>query len=107
MNKFGFVINSHKYTDMDLSDRSLFNRFEEVVPDIKTCMACGSCTASCTASAFTEISLRRIILYLDRGEIKQARKMASDCMLCGKCLIVCPRGINTRNILKEIINLKD
>lgn len=106
MEKFGFVIQNNKSIDLDKCDKSLFNRILTKEADILKCIACGCCTASCTAGNFTDVSFRRIILLLERGDIELVKKMTSECMLCGKCILVCPRGINTRNILKEIILIK-
>lgn len=102
MNKFGFVIKKTHSIDLDNYDKSLFNNIVTKEPDITKCIACGSCTASCTCGSFTDVSFRRIILFLERGDQEIAKQMSSKCMLCGKCLLVCPRTINTRNILKEI-----
>lgn len=75
---------------------------KESNPDLNTCIACGSCTATCTAGHFTEMSFRRILLMLQRGKEDEAKKMIQRCMLCGKCTLVCPRGINIRKILLDI-----
>ncbi len=105
MKEFGFVIHKSLGVDLDKSDKTLFYNIVKKEPDILKCISCGSCTATCTSGNYTDVSFRRIILYLERGDISLSRKMASNCMLCGKCILVCPRSINTRNILKEIINL--
>jgi len=71
-------------------------------PDVVKCIACGSCTASCSAGVFTEMSLRRVILALQRGREKDVLPMLRHCMLCGKCQLLCPRGINTRHLILSI-----
>lgn len=105
MKKFGFVIQESISIDLDKCDKTSFNKVVKNEPDILKCISCGSCTASCTAGNFTVISFRKIILLLERGDIKESKSMASKCMLCGKCILICPRSINTRNILKEIMKL--
>lgn len=102
--RFGFSINKSKGIDLDNSGKDLFLYLSKREPDIQRCMSCGSCTATCTAGVFTNISFRKIILFAERGEEADAKEMAMKCMLCGKCLLICPRGINTRNILREIFN---
>ncbi|MBE6347155.1 MAG: (4Fe-4S)-binding protein [Lentimicrobiaceae bacterium] len=102
---FGFSISKSSHIQMDDVDLKLFNKLETLCPDIKTCMACGLCTATCTAGNFTDVSFRQIILMLQRGKEKEALQKVKKCMMCGKCLLVCSRGINTRNILLSITRI--
>lgn len=99
---FGFGISPSSHIMMDSVDQTAFNRLKETNPDINTCIACGSCTATCTAGNFTEMSFRRVLLMLQRGKVDEAKRMTQKCMLCGKCTLVCPRGINIRKILTDI-----
>ncbi len=99
---FGFGISPSSAILMDKVDRSKFEALCNLEPDVRRCMSCGSCTASCTASLHGGMNLRRVILYLQRGMEAQALEMAASCMLCGKCIMVCPRGINTRHLLLSI-----
>ena len=95
---FGFGFSPSSAVDLDKIDLSLYHRMEEVAPDIRTCMGCVSCSATCTGAPFSGMSLRKVILAIQRGKEREAREMLSGCMLCGKCTMVCPRGINTRNL---------
>lgn len=99
---FGFCISPSSHVMMDTVDMTVFDRLKKVNPDINTCIACGSCTATCTAGNFTEMSFRRVLLMLQRGKVDDAKKLTQKCMLCGKCTLVCPRGINIRKILTDI-----
>jgi heterodisulfide reductase subunit C len=67
----------------------------------QTCMQCGSCSATCTASA-AKTDLRKAILQLQRGLVQQAQASVKNCLFCGKCAYVCPRGISTRHIVATI-----
>ena len=102
---FGFSISKSSHIQMDNVDLKSFNKLEELNPDIKTCMACGLCTATCSAGNFTDVSFRQIILMLQRGKEKEALEKVKKCMMCGKCMLVCSRGINTRNILLSITRI--
>ena len=102
---FGFSISKSSHINMDNVDLKLFNRLESLNPDIKTCMSCGLCTATCTAGKFTDVSFRQITLMLQRGKDKAALDKVKKCMMCGKCMLVCSRGINTRNILLSITRI--
>lgn len=48
------------------------------------------------------MSIRKVLLNLQRGKEEEAFRLMSNCMLCGKCTMVCPRGINTRRIVLTI-----
>lgn len=97
---FGFTINSSAVIDLDRADRKTYYKLASLEPDVKLCMGCGSCTASCTAGPFSGMSLRKVILALDRGQ--DISRMLEGCMLCGKCTMVCPRGINTRHVILSL-----
>ena len=97
---FGFKLSKSSTIDLDNADTTRYERLCLSEPDARICMNCGSCSATCTASSFGSMSLRQVILRLQRGE--DVRNLLSNCQLCGKCVIVCPRGINTRHLILEI-----
>lgn len=102
---FGFRLSPSSAINLDKLDQSAFERLVEEEPDVKKCIACGSCTATCTAGKYYDTSLRKVIIFLQRGMEKEALEMLSHCMLCGKCNMVCPRGLNTRHIILAISNI--
>lgn len=97
---FGFSLSPSSAIDLDKVDLSLYRRLEQTVPDIRNCIACGSCSATCMAADYSGMSVRKLILNLQRGA--DVKKMLSCCMLCGKCTMVCPRGINTRKLILDV-----
>ncbi|MCR5709579.1 MAG: 4Fe-4S dicluster domain-containing protein [Bacteroidales bacterium] len=99
---FGYGLTPSSTLKIENVKNPLFGELVRLEPDVVKCIACGSCTASCSAGAFTEMSLRRVILSLQRGREKETLPMLRHCMLCGKCLLVCPRGINTRHLILSI-----
>lgn len=103
MTDFGFRLNPSSTINLDEVDRHLYFRLARIEPEIKTCISCGSCTATCTAGRFSGMSLRKVILALERGA--GVEKMLSGCMLCGKCTMVCPRGINTRHAILSLCRI--
>ena len=103
MMDFGFKINPSSAIDLDKVDLTLYRKLAEVEPDVLKCMACGSCSATCTASPWSGMSVRKVILALQRG--RDVSAMLSGCMLCGKCTMVCPRGINTRHLLLSLCRI--
>lgn len=102
---FGFRINPSSAVDLDKVDMTLYNRLVEIEPDALKCMACGSCSATCTAQKWSGLSVRKVLLALQRG--RDVSQMLSGCMLCGKCSMVCPRGINTRHLLLSLCRIYD
>ena len=99
---FGFSLSPSSAVNLDTVDLALFRKVEARCPDIRTCIGCGSCSATCMASAWSGMSVRQVILALQRDALPQVEKKLSACMLCGKCTMVCPRGINTRNLILSV-----
>ena len=99
---FGYARIESACIDLDKHDDRLLRKLVENDPDLFTCMACGSCAASCTAGVYLPISLRKVILHLQRGRVQEEMKQTAHCMFCGKCTLVCPRGINTRTLIMTI-----
>jgi heterodisulfide reductase subunit C len=99
MDKFGFSISKGRQIDLDANDRRIAEFVLEKEPSLRLCIACGGCSATCTAGNFTAFSLREINILINRGENELPRENIKKCMLCGKCTLVCPRGVNTRNVV--------
>ena len=102
MSIFGFRISPSSAINLDKVDRTRFEELCRIEPDAMRCMACGSCSATCPAATFSGMSVRKVLLNLQRGKEEEAFRIMSNCMLCGKCTMVCPRGINTRRIVLTI-----
>ncbi len=102
---FGFGISPSSAVNLDKVDLARFEQLHEIEPGVYTCMACGSCSATCPAGRFSGMSVRKLILSLQRGKEKEAVSMLRDCMLCGKCSMVCPRGINTRHLILSVCRI--
>jgi heterodisulfide reductase subunit C len=99
MEKFGFSISKGRQIDWESNDRSIADYIRERESSFKLCIACGGCTATCTAGNFTSFSLRELNILIHRGENIKPKNDIRKCMLCGKCSLVCPRGVNTRNVV--------
>ena len=55
---FGFKLSPSSAISLDRVDRSLYERLVALEPDAKVCMACGSCSATCTAGALESFEAR-------------------------------------------------
>ncbi len=102
MVNFGYTINKDKSLNYDEVDNSLAIFLSEQEPSFDTCISCGSCSGTCTASNFTQFSLRKINLLVLRGDTQAVSDEIEKCMLCGKCTLACPRNVNTRNVVLQI-----
>lgn len=102
MKNFGFSLTHSRQLDPDTYDSRLLNYVLETEKSFVVCMYCGSCTASCSAGNLIEFNVRKINLYLRRGDLDLLAKEVDKCMLCGKCTLVCPRDINIRNTIMLI-----
>ena len=105
MSIFGFKISPSSAINLDNVDRTRFDELCRIEPDALRCMACGSCSATCPAAEYSGMSVRKVLLNLQRGKEEEAFRLMSNCMLCGKCTMVCPRGINTRHIILSICRI--
>lgn len=104
---FGYGIAPSRTLDIDTTDKTLSQQLLKREPTTATCIACGTCMASCSANQFIPFNLRQLQLFVHRGKTQTIAKAVEHCMLCGKCQMLCPRGINTRNIvlaLHSILN---
>jgi len=98
-NKFGFTIHSDNQINLDERDFNLYHKIISGEAGFMSCISCGSCTASCTAAAYTDFNYRQLCHNIRRGQNDAVAKELSKCMFCGKCSLICPRGINTRKII--------
>lgn len=101
---FGFEIQADRQIDLDKADKRLSELIRNGEPSFNICISCGSCAATCSAGNYSSLSFRKVIHFIKRGETEQVKSEIKSCMLCGKCQIVCPRGVNTRNIIRIILN---
>jgi heterodisulfide reductase subunit C len=76
-------------------------------PEVRTCLQCGTCSASCPTSHLMDKSIRRLIKLVLEGRKEEA--LSSDsiwlCTSCQLCTVRCPRGIRPKAVvsaLKEI-----
>ena len=99
---FGYTISKPRIIDLECNDMRLSEELLREMPELETCIGCGTCTAVCTAGNLTEFNFRREHTLVRRGEYDGAWEQMNRCMLCGKCRLSCPRGINTRAVVMLI-----
>ena len=99
---FGYNLSKDRQIDFDNNNRKIAQYVKKHEPTFSVCIACGTCTATCSAGQFTEFNFRRLMILIHRGETLNLKNEISKCMLCGKCFLACPRNVNTRNIILNI-----
>ena len=99
---FGYTINKDRQIDYDNTDKRIAKYVLKQEPSFNICISCGTCTATCSAGNYTEFNFCKLMLLVKRGITSDVSEEIKKCMLCGKCLIACPRGVNTRNIIRNI-----
>ena len=99
---WGYGINQPRAIDLDRNDLLPAKEIQNEMPELGACIACGGCTATCTAGNLTSFNFRKVHTLVRRGEYTNAYAEMNKCMLCGKCRLVCPRGINTRGVVRLI-----
>ncbi|MEB3826194.1 4Fe-4S dicluster domain-containing protein [Phormidium sp. CCY1219] len=71
---------------------------------IASCMQCGTCSGGCTNADRMDLSPRKLILMLQRGDWETVIK--SDTLwLCSSCYICtsrCPRGVRPSDVIEAI-----
>jgi heterodisulfide reductase subunit C len=104
MKDFGYTVGKDRQVDYDTHERRVLDYLKEWEPSVNQCIACGSCTATCSAGRMTDFNIRAVHTYLRRGMVHNLRNEIKKCMFCGKCQLVCPRGVNMRNLILQLHN---
>ena len=74
---FGFGLNPSSAIELDKQDLSLYNKLCRIEPTAATCIACGSCSATCTAAGYSGMSVRKLLIDLQRGRNQEVEQMLS------------------------------
>ena len=85
---------------LDFATRELDFEFgKKITPDLKelrTCIQCGTCSASCPTAYAMDYTLRQLWKLIQlglKGEVVNSRTFWL-CTTCKACTVRCPRGIN-------------
>ncbi|MBO4454997.1 MAG: 4Fe-4S dicluster domain-containing protein [Bacteroidales bacterium] len=65
---FGFSLSRSSAVQLDEVDLGLYKELERLEPDVRICMECGSCSATCTAGPWSGMSVRKVIHSLQRTQ---------------------------------------
>jgi heterodisulfide reductase subunit C len=75
---------------------------------LKECIQCGTCSASCPASAAMEYSPRKIVAALRAGMLDRVLNSTTAwlCVSCYSCTVRCPAGIPFTDVMYELKRLE-
>jgi len=62
----------------------------QIFPEIFGCVACNSCTKSCSK----KLNTMQYIAYAKRNDLKKCAETSFDCVSCGICSARCPANIS-------------
>ena len=105
MKNFGFTLSKSHEINLDKADRTVVEKVRMKEPTLSLCISCGTCSATCTANLHQNTNLRKAILFVNRGMNSEAYNELKYCQFCGKCQLVCPRGVNTRNLIFNLVKI--
>jgi len=88
-------------------DASFADRLTPAGKMIRTCIQCGTCTASCPAAAAMDVSPRQMWHMVQLGLVDQVlhSKTMWLCSVCYQCHVRCPRGIPLTETIAKLKQL--
>ncbi|MBE6702286.1 MAG: 4Fe-4S dicluster domain-containing protein [Ruminococcaceae bacterium] len=84
------------------------NKTEQVLRssgvDVRKCMRCGKCTATCPAFDEMEYHPHQFVYMVEKGEIEKlaASKSIYKCLSCFACVDRCPRGVEPAKLVEAV-----
>ena len=84
------------------------NKTEQVLRssgvDVRKCMRCGKCTATCPAFAEMEYHPHQFVYMVEKGEIEKLAASPSiyKCLSCFACVDRCPRGVEPAKLVEAV-----
>ena len=72
--------------------------------DVRKCMRCGKCTATCPAFDAMEYHPHQFIYMVERGEIDKLAASPSiwNCLSCFACMERCPRQVEPARLIEAV-----
>ncbi len=84
------------------------NKTEQVLRssgvDVRKCMRCGKCTATCPAFDEMEYHPHQFVYMVEKGEIEKLAQSPSiyKCLSCFACVDRCPRGVEPAKLVEAV-----
>ena len=84
------------------------NKTEQVLRssgvDVRKCMRCGKCTATCPAFDEMEYHPHQFVYMVEKGEVDKLAASPSiyKCLSCFACVDRCPRGVEPAKLVEAV-----
>ena len=72
--------------------------------DVRKCMRCGKCTATCPAFAEMEYHPHQFVYMVEKGDIQKlaASESLYRCLSCFACVERCPRNVEPAKVVEAV-----
>ena len=72
--------------------------------DVRKCMRCGKCTATCPAFDEMEYHPHQFVYMVEKGQIEKLAQSPSiyKCLSCFACVDRCPRGVEPAKLVEAV-----
>ena len=72
--------------------------------DVRKCMRCGKCTATCPAFDEMEYHPHQFVYMVEKGEVEKLAASPSifKCLSCFACVDRCPRGVEPAKLVEAV-----
>ena len=72
--------------------------------DVRKCMRCGKCTATCPAFDEMEYHPHQFVYMVEKGEVERLMESKSiyRCLSCFACLERCPRSVEPARLIEAV-----
>ena len=72
--------------------------------DVRKCMRCGKCTATCPAFDEMEYHPHQFVYMVEKGEVDKLAQSKSifKCLSCFACVDRCPRGVEPAKVIEAV-----
>ena len=72
--------------------------------DVRKCMRCGKCTATCPAFAEMEYHPHQFVYMVEKGDIEKlaASESLYRCLSCFACVERCPRNVEPAKVVEAV-----
>ena len=90
---------------MQISEKDVAALVKEISgSDVKKCMKCGKCSATCPAYGEMRFHPHQFVSMVARGRVEELLKdpTVTRCLSCFACVERCPRGVEPANVVAAI-----
>ncbi len=88
-------------------DMAFGDRLTPAGLELRTCIQCGTCTASCPSASAMDITPRKMWRMVQLGMVEEVLKSKTMwlCSICYQCQVRCPRGIPLTEAIAKLKQL--